>query len=530
MTAPSAPRLAGYSVERLLGRGGSGEVWAARVTATGQRVALKWVSAPDGVAARREAAVLTALDHPHLIRIHEVVADPRGAALVLDLADGGSLAQLLAVRGRLSPGEVVTTLAPIASALAHAHANGVVHGDVTPANILFSAAGSPMLADLGVARLCDDRERLDGSRCTAQYADPSVVRGSVPTPVSDVFMLGAVAVHALSGAPVWPGTEDEALEAAAAADLRGLEAELEERLRDAHVPEAVAAVVLRATSVDPYRRGSATDFALDLRAAADPVPLDRSAGRRVPASASGPRHASSARDGSGVAPTRVVHPRSRPAPGRVAPPARGSRKLSWWAAAGVVAAIGVAGGVAWAVGGSGGTTARQPPAAASVLPGAGVPGVDERLATLPAVGTGSAAAVSAGATPLTLSADQAATVLQQLDVLREHAYDRRAPLLLTGVYVPGGLLDADTALLNRLVPAGCGLDGVRTTYDDVTVLSRASGQIVVSARSTLDPSVLVCDGRATGRAPGAGPDQVRITLVYRGHGYLIDSLVREAGH
>ena len=98
------------------------------------------------------------LDHPHLVRLIEVVHQPRrgGAArvaLVLELLEGGSLAALLARRGRLRPGEVVTTIAPVAAALAHAHANGVVHGDLSPGNIVFTAEGRPVLTDLGVARV-----------------------------------------------------------------------------------------------------------------------------------------------------------------------------------------------------------------------------------------------------------------------------------------------------------------------------------------------------------------------------------------
>src|SRR5438309_584724 len=81
---------------------------------------------------------------------------PDGAVLVLDLADGGSLAELLAVRGRLTPGEVITAVSPVAAAVAYLHAAEIVHGDVSPANILFTPGGVPLLADLGVARLTGD--------------------------------------------------------------------------------------------------------------------------------------------------------------------------------------------------------------------------------------------------------------------------------------------------------------------------------------------------------------------------------------
>ena len=152
-------QLPGFVVGELLGSGNSSEVWAARIAATGERVALKRVALtePDALrAARTEAALLTALDHPHLVRLHALIPTPEAAVLVLDLADGGSLADMLARRSRLAVGEVVTALAPIGAALAYAHQRGVLHGDVTPGNVLFTSIGLPMLGDLGVARIVGD--------------------------------------------------------------------------------------------------------------------------------------------------------------------------------------------------------------------------------------------------------------------------------------------------------------------------------------------------------------------------------------
>ena len=72
-------------------------------------------------------------------------------ALVLDLLPGGSLAALLSRRGRLRPGEVVTTIAPVAAALAHAHGNGVVHGDLSPGNIVSPLVAVEVAGDSGAA-------------------------------------------------------------------------------------------------------------------------------------------------------------------------------------------------------------------------------------------------------------------------------------------------------------------------------------------------------------------------------------------
>ena len=80
--------------------------------------------------------------------------------LIMDYAAGGSLGQLVAGRGELGPGETVTVLTPIAQALAYLHGQGFTHGDVSPGNVLFTAHGKPLLADLGVARMAADAKAV----------------------------------------------------------------------------------------------------------------------------------------------------------------------------------------------------------------------------------------------------------------------------------------------------------------------------------------------------------------------------------
>ena len=144
---PDVPVVPGYTLETRLGRGGSGEVWRAVPRRGGAPVAIKVLVAGDPGRQAREAVLLGQLDHPHLVRLLEVVHQPRrgGAArvaLVLELLAGGSLAGVLGLRGRLRPGEVVTALAPIAAAVAHAHEHGIVHGDLSPGNIVFTSEGA----------------------------------------------------------------------------------------------------------------------------------------------------------------------------------------------------------------------------------------------------------------------------------------------------------------------------------------------------------------------------------------------------
>jgi hypothetical protein len=268
--SPPAPVVPGYRLEELLGRGGSGEVWRAVPRSGGPPVAVKLLVAGDAERQSREAALLGELDHPHLVRLHEVVHEPRRGgrprvALVLDLLAGGSLAALLARRGRLRPGEVVTALAPVAAALAHAHERGVVHGDLSPGNIVFTAEGRPVLTDLGVARVLGEEAARE---VTPAYVDPTVARGRAPGPASDVFGVAAAAFHALTGVAPWnAATPADRLRVAADGTLP----DLAELAPDA--PPELLAVIARGLSADPHDRGSAAAFALDLRHACRPEPV-----------------------------------------------------------------------------------------------------------------------------------------------------------------------------------------------------------------------------------------------------------------
>src|SRR3954452_15406057 len=263
------PVVPGYTLETRLGRGGSGEVWRAGPRRGGTPVAIKVLVAGGPERQAREGPLLGSLDHPHLVRLLEVVHQPqRGAAprvaLVLELLSGGSLAALLARRGRLRPGEVVTAIAPVAAALAHAHDNGVVHGDLSPGNIVFTADGRPVLTDLGVARVLGETAAAE---VTPAYVDPTVARGGAAGPASDVFGVAAAAFHALTGIAPWnAATPGDTLQVAA----DGLLPDLAELASGA--PADLLAVINRGLSADPHDRGSAAAFALDLRHARRPEP------------------------------------------------------------------------------------------------------------------------------------------------------------------------------------------------------------------------------------------------------------------
>lgn len=501
MTGP-AFKLPGYALEAPLGAGGSGQVWRARERSSGAAVAVKLLAAvePDQLAAvRSEAAMLSGLDHPHLLHLHAVVPCKQGLALVVDLAGGGSLACLLNARGQLSPGEVVTTVAPIGAALAYAHNAGVVHGDVSPANLLFTEVGLPLLADLGVARLVGDDSPVSS---TPAYIDPAVAVGGVPAPSSDVFMLGAVALHALTGAPPWPGESGPAaLAAAAAGDIGDVAA----RMRAAAVPEPVAEVVGRALELDAARRPTAAEFALDLRHAAEPVAVELAAGRASDPATSPATDRAAFTHIVRSQPRPQTHPRHR-AKMRVRL-ARSSR-LSLAAVAALVVVLAVV-AVLWWPGEHAHQPSRSRPSTARAEAEAPASGH-----TIAATGTSTMAPVTAG------------QVLATLDAARARAFARRDPSLLAQVYSPGQLRSQDTSMIIKIVPDGCGLVGVHTDYTDVAVTGRARAQVVLHVRAVLRPSTLECAGTPAATAPGAPPTNLTLVLVRYGDRYLIDAITR----
>lgn len=266
-----------YVVGELLGRGGMAEVFRATDTATDRSVAVKVLRSAEPGTLRRfgsEAEVLARLDHPGLVKLRSSGTHDGVPYLVLDLADGPSLAGELAT-GPIGIDRALTVGEQVADALAHAHRLGVVHRDVKPSNVLFDDLGRVRLADFGIARLAGTPSltgtgQLIGS---APYIAPEQVSGETAGPAADVYALGLVLVECLTGRPCYPGSRVEAV-VARLHHTPDIPEDLPEWLRD---------VLSAMTATDPRRRpaaGAVADAFRHRHAApviAATAPLDREA-------------------------------------------------------------------------------------------------------------------------------------------------------------------------------------------------------------------------------------------------------------
>ena len=196
-----------YRVLEKVGEGGMGVVYRAHDSTLGREVALKFILhgslADAGLRDRleHEARALAALNHPNILTIYEIGDDEGAPFLVLEWAGGGALSDP-AFRRPLPTAEFIELAVPIAQALGAAHARGIVHRDVKPANVLLGADARVKLADFGLARFFDgdrDATRTASVVGTFHYMSPEQIRAADVTPASDIFSFGVLAYKLLTG-------------------------------------------------------------------------------------------------------------------------------------------------------------------------------------------------------------------------------------------------------------------------------------------------------------------------------------------
>jgi len=260
MLGPDPHIVAGrYRVTRVLGHGRMADVYAARDEVLCRPVAVKVFRPGSDASADRErfhaeVRTLAGLTHPNLVSLFDGGQDVSRPWYVMQLLDGGTLADLTQP---LPPERVAELGAQLADGLAYIHQQGVAHRDVKPSNVLLDAEGTAYLSDFGVAQMVDASHlsASDGMLGSAAYLAPEQVLGQPVGPASDVYALGLVLLEALTGRREYPGTP--------------IESALARLARPAKVPAAVGAalagLLTQMTAVDPAIRPSAAGVAHRLR-------------------------------------------------------------------------------------------------------------------------------------------------------------------------------------------------------------------------------------------------------------------------
>jgi hypothetical protein len=196
------PRVPGYEILGVLGRGGMGVVYKARHLALKRAVALKMIlaggqaGAPERARFRAEAEAVARLQHPGIVQVHEVGEHAGHPFCALEFVPGGSLAHRLG-GGPLPPREAARLVEALARAVHLAHSRNVVHRDLKPANVLLAADGSPKVTDFGLARLLDSDSGVTQAGAvmgTPSYMAPEQAWGQAHAagPAADVYALGAI--------------------------------------------------------------------------------------------------------------------------------------------------------------------------------------------------------------------------------------------------------------------------------------------------------------------------------------------------
>jgi len=269
--------IRGYEIREHLGTGHAAAVYRAFQPVIGRDVAIKvilpqFANHPDFI--RRfevEAQLVARLEHPYIVPLYDYWRDPSGAYLVMRWLKGGNLQSALKL-GPWKPASAVELVDQICAALSLAHHQGVVHCDIKPANILLDDEGNAYLTDFGIAILTGPLAQLSQHLHTSNisppgslgYSPPEATRGQPPTSLADIYSLGVLLFELLCGVHPFAGVEGEIL----------VQKHLTEPLPSvlalrSELPEAVDAVIQRATAKDPAARypdveSLARDFRLAL--------------------------------------------------------------------------------------------------------------------------------------------------------------------------------------------------------------------------------------------------------------------------
>lgn len=214
MERSAGSMLAGrYRIERELGRGGMGTVWLAEDQVIARKVAIKLIEAPQDPAAAdlldrrrralREARAAGRLSHPQAVTVFDVIEEPGRCAIVMELVDAPTLADLVRSQGPVPPDRLAGLGLQLVEVLEAAHRAGIVHRDVKPGNVMVLPGDRVKLADFGIASLHGDPQLTVSGMAfgSPRYMSPEQAAGLPAGPASDWWSLGATLYFAVEGRP-----------------------------------------------------------------------------------------------------------------------------------------------------------------------------------------------------------------------------------------------------------------------------------------------------------------------------------------
>src|SRR5690349_4152352 len=254
MISPGVTLGGRYRLDERIAGGGMGDVWRGTDEVLGRTSAVKILLPAlldePGFAERfrGEARTMATINHPGVVDVYDYGSDQQLAFLVMEYVEGDALSRTLSRVGRLTPARTMALVAQAADALQAAHANGIVHRDVKPGNLLVRPNGTLVLTDFGIARsaLVGQLTVAGSVLGTASYISPEQASGAVATAASDVYALGVVAYQCLSGHRPFDGATPIEIAMKHVRDTP--------RPLPADIPPTVRAIVERALAKDPAAR------------------------------------------------------------------------------------------------------------------------------------------------------------------------------------------------------------------------------------------------------------------------------------
>ena len=270
--SPTLSHIGRYAIKGPLGQGGLGQVHEAWDPLLSRTVAVKTLQFEVGMAERvsldglflNEARAAAGLSHPHIVTIHDAGLSAQGVYIAMERLHGRDLRQALAAGWQPGVSQAALLVRRVADALAYAHARGVVHCDIKPANIFLCRRDKPKVLDFGIARVAHSSalQLLDGLVAgSPHYLAPEQLQGGTVDARTDIHALGVVFYELLAGRKAYTGDTVDQITMAVLTNHPAPAHEVRPG-----VPPALAAIAAKAMARDPAERySSATAMAVELR-------------------------------------------------------------------------------------------------------------------------------------------------------------------------------------------------------------------------------------------------------------------------